>query len=736
MHPSTPDAVEELTVSLAGLQITISVRPQPGSGGTTNGPTTSVSSAVVGPPESTTTGLVLSPDPVTLALVEQALATGGSRNLASLPLPFLDYLVPRLRSTNAEWPARARLGRAFRAGVEARIRLEGQFCNNSSEGIPFRTFYYICLRAPGYPEGFWTSDYNQSLPGWGWSAMAASTAVRPFLDAGALEELAAGITASKALPGLLLGLDPGESGQARYAVTYLVRVRLNGFMVASVATPEVQEALLAAGMETDEVVTHFEDVVVVSTRGKQLGQSSMMLADLTWSSAGSFSLLSSLRGTALRSAELVSFEVDSHKGRPQTTHVLEIADRWISEAMDEDTALEYATGVEDLGGPPGVEEEPVPETDPQPEMDEKTALQQKIYQLEAQLLAAQTTAAQQPRKVEAPRVTFGKTPALFRPDDGVPLDAKEMEKLRSMAGAAPPRTGKNETHRPVQDLVPHQDGFLAELEKEVVEVGGETQFDVANPANLTQMLMIQMQQNSMLLQRLVGNRPTDPVMGALSDSGSGSGNNSGNVKGCVAREAYCKATSDLGNISAAVLKNALAELGMEPSRADSSVMRRYIERRIPLADHRLLCHFATLASEGWALAYASSNTQMQGFLGLMLMFIEQVALDQGKLQLAWLLTGLSEPNHQVHFRHRNTPGLKPFSRLANPIWISANLAYLRDLDYLEGRMEQLGKKKNGTPSADPDSDQPSKPQPKKKNQRPKCKGKGGETDAKAQTADS
>lgn len=104
--------------------------------------------------------------------------------------------------------------------------------------------------------------------------------------------------------------------------------------------------------------------------------------------------------------------------------------------------------------------------------------------------------------------------------------------------------------------------------------------------------------------------------------------------------------------------------------------------------------------------------------------VEQVALDQGRVQLAWLLMGLSEPNHQVHFKHRNTPGLKPFSRLANPVWISANLAYLRDLDFLESRMEQISKKKPGQPAGDQDGDS-SKPNPKKKT-KPKGKGKGAE----------
>lgn len=70
-----------------------------------------------------------------------------------------------------------------------------------------------------------------------------------------------------------------------------------------------------------------------------------------------------------------------------------------------------------------------------------------------------------------------------------------------------------------------------------------------------------------------------------------------------------KAVTDMGAIALAVKRNAMAELGMEASREDSSIMRRYIERRIPLGEQKLLCHFATLAAEDWAQAYLSGKDQ-------------------------------------------------------------------------------------------------------------------------------
>ena len=208
-------------------------------------------------------------------------------------------------------------------------------------------------------------------------------------------------------------------------------------------------------------------------------------------------------------------------------------------------------------------------------------------------------------------------------------------------------------------------------------------------------------------------------MGLLASGGGGSdsGNTSG-VKGCLARDTFIKQSQDLVRWGEVVRQNALTELGMSADREDSSVLRRYVERRIPLAEHKLLAHICTLLAEGWASAYNSGNAEMLGFIGKAMIFCEQVALDQGRLQLAWLLTGLPEPNSQMMFSHRHRPGLKPFSRLAAASWISANLAYMKDLDYLETRMLTLQKQKQPKAEAQAEDKNPKKGSPK-------GKGKGG-----------
>ena len=72
-------------------------------------------------------------------------------------------------------------------------------------------------------------------------------------------------------------------------------------------------------------------------------------------------------------------------------------------------------------------------------------------------------------------------------------------------------------------------------------------------------------------------------------------------------------------------------------------------------------------------------------------FIEQAAIDSGRLQLAWLLSGHPEPPFHMLVTRRKQPGLQAFSRLCPPSFISGNLAFLKDLDYIETRLASIGK---------------------------------------------
>lgn len=191
----------------------------------------------------------------------------------------------------------------------------------------------------------------------------------------------------------------------------------------------------------------------------------------------------------------------------------------------------------------------------------------------------------------------------------------------------------------------------------------------------------------------------------------------------MARDMYLKTVQDLPRVAEVARLNALQELGITADREDKDLMHLYIERRVPLSENKLLAHFAVLAAEGWSIAHGSNNIEMKGFLARVLFVIEQVALDGGKLELGWLLGGFPEPNTHLHFSVKRTPGLKPFSRLVSPIWLSANLAFLRDLDYMQGRIQTIGTGKQHVATGQPQEESDA-PNPKRR-PRPKKKQKGG-----------
>ena len=227
----------------------------------------------------------------------------------------------------------------------------------------------------------------------------------------------------------------------------------------------------------------------------------------------------------------------------------------------------------------------------------------------------------------------------------------------------------------------------------------------------------------MLIRRLVGAQK-DPLLGALGGSDSGSGSSGGtNVKGCIAREIFVKAMSDLPKVALQVRANALRELGFTPDREDSSLMRKYVERRMSLGDNRVWAIWGTMLAEGWAVGYESGNHELLGVLAKMLCFLEQMSIDNGRTQLAFLLTGYAEPSMHLMMTAKRRPGLQPFSRLAPPSWVSANLAYLKDLDFLESRASAV----NRVPKALADGEEKEdKPNPKRK---PKGGKKGGDNES-------
>ena len=543
-------------------------------------------------------------------------------------------------------------------------------------------------------------------------------------------ELAISSANSKGLAIVVLphyGAEADESS-VRFLMGHMVYSRAGGFLLVFPSSDEVREALvdLEPPDEREGPAVHECEVDIETARGRALGTAMALLVDIPMALINKFCSAATARSRGLNHENTLQFIVDDTMGRPSKSSVFTQADAWIVGSMNQETAQDYLTGEEEADGATAT-------GTGQPQ--DVSALESRIQELEALLRQQQSVPVKDaPRGSDVP--PRSKAPALFQQTSGQGLTGAEWEKLQKLAGAPPPRVASAEQRRsPTLPAVVEQENLFAHLDREAEdEQQVDLPLEIAQSGDPMQQLMVQqLKQNQLLLQRLVSPKFQDPVLGALAGGSDGSSSSSSGVKGMLARDVFIKAIQDLEKVAAIGQQNALRELGFDDARLDSSLMRRYVERRIPLADNRQLAYLAFMLAEAWGVGYNTSNVALQGSVCKMLIFIEQTCLDAGRMGLAWLLTGQQDPPFHLLVSQRKKPGLQPFSRLASPSWVSANLAYVKDLDVLESKMLTMGKADKT--KALPDDVDPPKPGPKKNPRSSKQKG-GGKGEAGQSSAES
>lgn len=152
MHSGDPE-VQEVILSFAQLQISLRVEVRGHQ----------VTAAAAPAATDLGEGSELTSFVITDRLVQAAVAAQTPAERAALDLGFLDFLVRRLTASDSHWTARARIGRAFRAGVVAHNLLAGGSPEAPSPSIPFRNTIYVILRSPSLPGGGWTTDYRRFI---------------------------------------------------------------------------------------------------------------------------------------------------------------------------------------------------------------------------------------------------------------------------------------------------------------------------------------------------------------------------------------------------------------------------------------------------------------------------------------------------------------------------------------------------------------------------------------------
>ena len=153
----TDEDIRELTVRLQHCSVTVRIEPSE----------TSASASRQAPPapsdgESVRARVPLAGSSSSSTVLEddlRVLDLSSPTELGALDLGHLNSLAASLGACSGGWTARARLGRAYRAGVSARLVVQGRFdYQQASATLDVRNKFYVCLRCSKRPSGFWTSS--------------------------------------------------------------------------------------------------------------------------------------------------------------------------------------------------------------------------------------------------------------------------------------------------------------------------------------------------------------------------------------------------------------------------------------------------------------------------------------------------------------------------------------------------------------------------------------------------
>eukprot|EP00435_Cladocopium_sp_Y103_P010900 s2474_g2.t2 len=567
------------------------------------------------------------------------------------------------------WNQVARIGRALRAGISAHHVLTEQFHKQArSPVLPFKNEIYVCLRCIRSDRGWWTRSYsiyiacieNPYTEGRDiqeHSAMAEGAPVNPRpLSLDELAEAVRGSSSAKVLPTVCFTATSGDPPVESRVLCYLLRCRANGFMALLPGLTSVQALLdtLVASDGTDLVAYKLTTVGLEDSRGRKFGRGEVFIADFAAECALFFSRAPALRGAG--STGLIRLKVGASVARPASRSALELADIWINEmAGDDDVMAEYVTAESEPALANGPEPRVGSGTEESADEDTVAQLQARIFELEAQQArsasAVRSSASIPPLLRAEPKHAPMVPSQLFGSASGT-VPAATLEQLKSLAGPPPPKLSQAEhAHRslvPAPGATEAQD-LLTEGQAGAIAEEDVTSIMASSKDPLHQILALQMQQTAFLTQRLASQTPKDQIAAALgNDAGS---SNSNGVKGCLARDAFIRAMDDV---------------------VGAGRVMQYVEKRIALADHRLLTCMAQFLACSWQLAFDKNDEFAMGLLARRLMMVEQMCIDQGRCQFGWLLSGLPDPDLQTVAQNRKRVSLKPYARLAAAPWMAAN----------------------------------------------------------------
>jgi len=200
-------------------------------------------------------------------------------------------------------------------------------------------------------------------------------------------------------------------------------------------------------------------------------------------------------------------------------------------------------------------------------------------------------------------------------------------------------------------------------------------------------------QNQGMLEHLTRRTP-DPLLSALEGAPiggeAGEGQRTSGLRGVSAREAWVRMIREQGPVIRGEIRTRLAAaMEVSPENLEAAALRGYFERKVPLGANKGITFFAYLLSKMWEYHELGKHDAAHTLVALGALFCEQTAIDQGRFQIGWLLTGLPQPAFNLTSGNLQRNHEEPYALLANPTWVSANLSYLKDMDYFEQRQRSV-----------------------------------------------
>ena len=266
-------------------------------------------------------------------------------------------LLSRIRTTSNGWTPLARLGRALRAGIEARQKLDtGYAAPGSTSAVTLPTKIYLVLRpAPGGQAG-WTEDFNlfarqvrapnSNLHPQSVSHGFPSRAEAEAFLLGARREWprgrherrehsgSMGFPVSHRAPARTF---PGASTKRRWDWAaggfLLAEDSFRWFMVVLPSMPEVAEFLehQEVGEGSDPFALYETFTEMETSRGRRLGSERRLLVDLVWDLAPMFTRAHSLRSASF---EIRKFVVSGTVARTKSWTTIPLATTSLGSPME------------------------------------------------------------------------------------------------------------------------------------------------------------------------------------------------------------------------------------------------------------------------------------------------------------------------------------------------------------------------------------------------------------------